>query len=136
MTGFEITRCFGTLCSIQRSIKIQTYFKCGVPRIDIHFMLHPVESEDESSISVSKTRTTFHINLQLEIDKVPEKKKSHLCLQCRPPSLFQTPPFPNSPVPGVCQSFQDSWNRTKRPKSWRWFQVGFIDWMRLWLSYL
>jgi hypothetical protein len=36
-------------------------------------------------------------------------------------------PLPNFRVRWAYQSFQKGWSIFKRVKSWRWFQVGFID---------
>jgi hypothetical protein len=54
-------------------------------------------------------------------------KKSNV-FKCRPPL------FCNRSRLGVYQSFRVNWSIFKRVKSWRWFQVGFIDRVRLWSS--
>jgi hypothetical protein len=101
----------------------------------MHFILPHVEFEDGLSISVVKNKATCHKKLQLEIDKVFKNG------QLRPPtwSILPAAPFWNACVSSsrsrVRASLKDR-NTIKRVKSTRWFQTGFIDWMRLWSSYV
>jgi hypothetical protein len=83
-----------------------------------------VKFEDALSISVLKNRASRYKNLRLEIEQF--LKMSNV-LNIRPPTISNPAFFKVcNRSTSACQSFQDDWNRLKRVKPWRWFQVGFI----------
>jgi hypothetical protein len=60
-----------------------------------------------------------------------ENQNANRFFKDRPPCPFQTLlQIGRDLAHGACQSFQKDWNMFKKSKSWRWFQVCFIDWLK------
>jgi hypothetical protein len=100
--------------------------------IDIHSIFLHMEFEDGLSIQVMRKGQLF--------TKIYSWKSKSL-KKVKPPAHFiSNPALSNSRAIGQdwayrCMSGFPSWI-FKRVKSWRWFQVGFICWTRLWLCYM
>jgi hypothetical protein len=88
--------------------------------IDEQFVLFHVKFEDELYLSILQNRATHRKNSQLEIVKF--LKKSNVILKSRLP-------FSNSHAPVQVWAFKIDWSIYKKVKSWRVFQVYFIEWM-------
>jgi hypothetical protein len=77
-----------------------------------------VDFEDDLSISNLKNKAPFSKNCPTGNQKVSKGQK---CSNARPPTFISN---------SSCEGFPEDWSILKRAKSWRWFQAGFLDWMR------